>query len=239
MKGYLKQRKIRLTKKDIENMSVFFHFDSSNLTTTVFAHLPLNLKHHSIHVGAVAGLMAMYTPENALPEGMTRKEYANAVRYGSFYHDIGAYLVPNQYKLYPESGERFLREEISERALPPATRKIILETVKYCCERYDGQGFPDRLAGNDIPLYAGICAIANMVDTMIPVKYSPFKNPLTDAKEAVMKETGKQFSSEAVGCFIEAFNDIGYLYKCWRKKPPIWKSKDIDPMNRPIDHQIG
>ena len=239
MDNFSKQQKYRLTKEDIQNLTCFYYDDSSGLLATVFFNLPLPLKRHSVQVGAVAGQMAKYAPENLIPEGITRDAYANAVRYGCLYHDIGAFLVYNQRQLYPAAGERFLREQIGEEMPDGAARRIILETVQYYGERYDGTGYPDNLKGGDIPLHAELCAVADAVDNIIVGRYRLFGNPVAEAKAFVNENSGTAFSPDAAGCFSAAYSDITMLYRHWRKKPPFWNNSDLKPLTRPIDKSIG
>ena len=231
--------KQKFSKKDIENLSCFFYDEKNGLLATAFAHFPLPLKRHCVQVGTAAGLMAMQAPESAVPEGMTRGEYANAVRYGSLYHDIGAYLVYNQSKMYPTAGARFLSEQISEFEVTPVERRVILETVRYCGERNNGKGYPDKLAGEQIPLHAGICAIADAVDEVIAESCGLFVNLFAKAENLVFKNKKSEFSPQATACFIAAYSDIVYIYQSWKEAPPFWNNSDIKPLCRPIQKAIG
>ena len=239
MQIILNRHKLRLSKKDIENLSCFFYNKSTGLLAAVFSNLPLPLKRHCVQVGFVAGQMAKHAPDSVILDGMTRGEYANAVRYGCLYHDIGAYLVYNQHKLYPAAGERFLREQLSEEVPSPKARCVILETVQFYGERYDGQGYPDRLSGSEIPLHAGICAIADGIDGIISGRYGILNNPAAEAKRFVCENSGTAFSPDAVRCFMEAYPDICDLYKSWRRVPPFWNNREIKPLVNPIDRTIG
>lgn len=183
--------------------------------------------------------MALHAPGSAIPEGMTCDEYANAVRYGCLYHDIGAYLVYNQRQLYPAAGERFLREELGEDILHPAARQVILEIVQFCGERYDGQGYPDHLTGDAIPLHAGICAIADKIDDMMFDRHGTFAAVITRAERFVYENKGTTFSPDATGCFAASYTDISSLYRHWRKNPPFWNNRDIRPLREPIKQTIG
>jgi len=232
------KRRYYLTKKDIENLTCFFYSEPDGLLAAAFSNLPLCLKHHCVQVGAVSGLMAQCAPERAVPEGMSLSDYANAVRYGGLYHDIGAYLVYNQRGMYPSTGERFLREQLDERSLSPAVRQVILETVQFMGERYDGQGYPDGLSGQAIPFHASLCAIADSVDDMISVRRSVFKNTMTQAQTFVAQNRAQKFSPDAVDCFTTAYPGIARLYKHWKNAPPIWLNRDIKPLARPIERNI-
>ena len=239
MKTSYTRHKCHLSKEDIENLSFFFCLERNGLLATVFSNFPLPLKRHSIQVGSAAGLMATYAPESAIPQGMTREDYANAVRYGGFYHDIGAFLVYNQHGMYPEAGERLLREQISERALDPAARKVILEIVRDYGERVDGQGYPNRLSENEIPLHAQICGIVDAIDDIFFIRPIIFKNKINKAERFIRENTGLKFSPEAADCFIKAREEIEQLYARWKQTPPLWHTKDLKPLAKPIEQPIG
>ena len=242
MRYSLIRRKLRLTKRDIQNLSCFFYNESNGLLATAFFNLPLNLKRHSVQVGVTAGQMAMHAPGKAIPVGMSREEYANAVRYGCLYHDIGAFLVYNQRRLYPAAGERFLREQLGEDRVNGAARRVILELVQCCGERYDGRGYPDRLEGEEIPLHAGICAIADWLDATVTDHQGMFKDVadiISESKSIITGNKGTAFSGEAVECFTSASAEIMRLYKHWQKTPPFWNNSDIKPLDKPIEKSIG
>lgn len=234
--------KLRLSKSDIQNLTCFIYNESNGLIASVFFQLPLNIKRHGVEVAIIAGLMAKYARGSAVPTGMTRDEYETAVRYGGLYHDIGAYLVYNQSQMYPATGERFLREQFSEGALSIA-HGVILETVQFCGERYNGQGYPNKISGAEIPLHAGICAIADAVDVLLSCRMLPggnrrFQSHIAAAKACIQKNRGKAYSPDAVACFMAASPEIFRLYKHWRKHPPLWCNSDIRPLEKPIDRQF-
>ena len=239
MRYSVRQRRLRLSKKDIQNLSCFFYNESNGLLATAFFNFPLPLKRHCVQVGVIAGRMALHAPQKAIPVGMTRDEYVNAVRYGCLYHDIGAYLVYNQRQLYPAAGERFLREQLGENTITPAARRVILELVQCCGERYDGHGYPDKLSGEAIPLHAGICAVADKIDRIISNRRGTFSAALTEAKTFVVANSGTAFSPDAAACFMAYCTEITRLYKKWQKTPPFWNSRALIPLNQPIDRPIG
>jgi HD-GYP domain-containing protein (c-di-GMP phosphodiesterase class II) len=70
-------------------------------------------------------------------------------------------------------------------------------------ERYDGQGYPDRLRGEEIPLEARIMAIADSYDAMTTTR--PYRVPLLEV--AVLRELsdnrGRQFDPYLVDSFLK------------------------------------
>ncbi len=228
----------RLNDKEIDEMSCIRYNDSQSLPAVIFTNFPPLFKRRCVQIGNVAGLMAKYAQANMIPEDLTRDEYANAVRYGSIYHDIGAFPVPNQYAMYPDAGELFMRENLENQRMKPAERRVILETVHGCKERYDGGGYPDSLSGEKVPLHAMLCAIAEQVGSMMNKKRF-VRGAMKKAQKAVEKNTGRAFSPSAAECFKKAYSEITELYQRWAERPPVWKNEDIRPLNKPIEKMIG
>ena len=71
-------------------------------------------------------------------------------------------------------------------------------------ERYDGEGYPRGLKGEEIPLYAAIVAIADCFDAMTTNR--PYRAGLsaTEALAEIQRCRGTQFSPKLVDLFIEA-----------------------------------
>ena len=95
------------------------------------------------------------------------------IRLGAILHDIGKIGIPDRVLLKPaalDEEERLIVEthpEIGDKLLEPldllaAARPI----VRHHHERWDGNGYPDRLAGEEIPLGARIVAVADSVEVM-------------------------------------------------------------------------
>lgn len=98
---------------------------------------------------------------------------------------------------HPELGYRILRSVDG--------LECIAENIYCHHERYDGTGYPRRLKGDQIPLYARIVAIADSYDAMSSDR--PYRNSLS--REQIIKEfelnSGKQFDPYLVNIFIEKF----------------------------------
>lgn len=75
-------------------------------------------------------------------------------------------------------------------------------------ERWDGRGYPDHLAGEDIPLSARIVAVADVYDALVSprVYKSPFPN--TKAYEMIMEGEGGQFSPDILKAFALVKEDF-------------------------------
>ncbi|MEZ4332075.1 MAG: response regulator [Myxococcota bacterium] len=101
------------------------------------------------------------------------REERDHVRMAAFLHDIGKVgatsdvlagkVLPEADRLesiqtHPAMGERLLR--------PLGLAPTVTATVRHHHERFDGKGYPDGLAGEDIPLAARIIAIVDAFDAM-------------------------------------------------------------------------
>jgi len=76
--------------------------------------------------------------------------------------------------------------------------KYCYEIVKYYNERYDGNGYPECLSGNSIPLSAQIASIVieyvNLINTLVPVDYEKVAS-------LIIMEAGRKFSPKIVDSF--------------------------------------
>ena len=70
-------------------------------------------------------------------------------------------------------------------------------------ERWDGDGYPDGLAGRDIPLNARIFAVCDVYDALISER--PYKRAWTheDAAAEIEQQSGQQFDPEVVRVFLD------------------------------------
>jgi HD-GYP domain-containing protein (c-di-GMP phosphodiesterase class II) len=78
-------------------------------------------------------------------------------------------------------------------------------------ERWDGTGYPDKLAGEDIPFLARIVAVADAFDAMTshrPYHENGKGKPPAWAFNEVEKQAGKHFDPQCAAAFLAIRNDI-------------------------------
>jgi HD-GYP domain-containing protein (c-di-GMP phosphodiesterase class II) len=82
--------------------------------------------------------------------------------------------------------------------------KDSIPAVQHHHERFNGTGYPDRLKGYDIPLYARILTIADSFDAMVTNR--PYKEGMStdEAIEELKKWSGVQFDPDLVEKFINS-----------------------------------
>ncbi|WP_354622945.1 HD domain-containing phosphohydrolase [Psychromonas sp. MME2] len=79
-------------------------------------------------------------------------------------------------------------------------------------ERWDGTGYPYKLAGEEIPLSARIVSIADVFDALTTTR--PYKQgwPLEDAIDFIGKGSGTMFDPQLVSAFFECIDKIKSIY---------------------------
>ena len=107
----------------------------------------------------------------------------DAIRLGASLHDIGKIGIPDSVLLKPgplDRDERALMEShalIGDRLLEPVPELAVARPiVRSHHERWDGQGYPDSLTGEAIPLGARIVAVADALEAMSALR--PYRFPL-------------------------------------------------------------
>ncbi len=159
---------------------------------------------HSARVGE-------YTRRLAGALGWKETDQERAL-FAGWVHDIGKIGIRDHY-LYKEgrltTEERRIIEEhsiIGERILRTATRGFeeILPAVRNHHERWDGKGYPDGLAGDEIPVLARMVSIADAFDAMTTSRpYAPRRN-WVEAFQVLQHESEHQFDPGLVPVLIAA-----------------------------------
>jgi PAS domain S-box-containing protein len=144
-------------------------------------------------------------------------EYIEDLSLSSTLHDVGKVGIEDQILLKPGrlSAEEFERikehagmggdalGEVDDQVHRKSFLTIAREIAHYHHERWDGNGYPDGLAGSDIPLSARIVAIADVYDALTSKR--PYKDEYSheQALEIISNERGTQFDPDIVDAFIE------------------------------------
>ena len=136
---------------------------------------------------------------------------------GALFHDIGKIGIPSEIlqKPGPLTDEEFeiVKEhpELGERILAPIDRLAdVRPIVRACHERWDGLGYPDGRAGEEIPVEARIVLVCDAFHAMTTDR--PYRSAL-DPAEAVRRlreSAGTQFDPSVVEVFAR-LHDAGAL----------------------------
>jgi diguanylate cyclase (GGDEF)-like protein len=155
------------------------------------------------HVDDVAELAEAVGRELGLDE-----QTLTDVRRAATLHDIGKIAIPDAILQAPraltEDEWRYMRRHtmIGERIINAAPGLGRVATmVRSSHERYDGAGYPDRLAADDIPFGSRIVAVCDAYDAMVTDRtYRPAR-PAEEALAELVRCAGTQFDTRVVAAF--------------------------------------
>ncbi len=125
--------------------------------------------------------------------------------FGFLLHDVGKVAIPDG--VLNKAGDLTPEEEALMRRHPEIGAEIVSHveflaaaalTVRHHHERFDGSGYPDGLAGTEIPLAARIFAVADALDAMTTDR--PYRPGATfaEARRELAAGAGRQFDPEVV-----------------------------------------
>jgi putative nucleotidyltransferase with HDIG domain len=134
-----------------------------------------------------------------------------ALEYGFLLHDIGKIGVPDQILLKPvELNEPEWRVMKAHTILGAQMiggvaflQEAGVQVVRSHHERWDGAGYPDGLAGEEIPLGARIFAFADAVDAITNARPYRAARSWRECRREIVAEKGKQFDPDVVDAFCD------------------------------------
>jgi putative two-component system response regulator len=136
-------------------------------------------------------------------------------------HDIGKVGIPDSILQKPGSltpqeweimktharlGSDAIEQAEVDVEQPVAFLSLAKEIARWHHERWDGKGYPDGLAGENIPISARLMAVADVFDALIsPRAYKPAM-PYDRARDIIADGRGSHFDPDIVTAFLESFD---------------------------------
>jgi ribonuclease P protein subunit RPR2 len=132
-----------------------------------------------------------------------------SAEYGFLLHDVGKIGIPDRVLQKPgplDPSERALMQThtvLGEQMLGGVAflRGVGVRVVRSHHERWDGDGYPDRLSRAEIPLAARIFAVADTLDAITSDRPYRAAEPWAHAHETIVAESAKQFDPDVVDAF--------------------------------------
>lgn len=172
--------------------------------------------------------VAYYAAELAKAAGMST-DLVEIIREAGLLHDIGKIGIREE--ILNKPGKLTVDEyEVMKSHVENAVNIIrhlpsldyVIPAVLSHHERYDGRGYPRRLAQTNIPITGRILCIADSFDAIISIRNYKAATPVHEALTILRSEAGKQFDPNLVEIFAELIenNKIELRLPALNKTPP-------------------
>ena len=164
----------------------------------------LNLTDYKISVHCRR--ITSYSLELARKMGCSRGESIAIVR-AAYLHDLDRIGVSENSSRKPVSPAKGEGTQIHFKATFDTLKSEPflagpVEIVLSHHERFDGGGYPEGLAGKDIPLAARIFAVASALNAMMSGRPLSKALSFSDARDKIVRQSGRQFDPEVVEAFL-------------------------------------
>jgi putative nucleotidyltransferase with HDIG domain len=187
------------------------------------------------HTERVASYAVAIADRLSLPEAVRRR-----VTFGALLHDIGKIGVMEN--ILHKEGELDADEWETLKSHPEVGARIVdkmefltgtSDIVRHHHESWDGNGYPDALRGEDIPLGARIIAVADSFDAMTTNRSYRRALSIDEAVERLEAGAGTQFDPGIVRVFVRHIREKGLEMVLREEVPETVNVVDTapDPLN--------
>jgi ribonuclease P protein subunit RPR2 len=167
------------------------------------------------YTGKHAERVTAYGMEMARTLGLRMLE-TSELEFGFLLHDIGKVAIPDAILYKPGALTKDERALMSQH--PVIGAQIVhgieflssaVDVVRSHHERWDGGGYPDGLAGEEIPLPARVFAVADVLDALTSDRPYRSASTMRVARQMIVAESGRQFDPGVVDAF-ESIDDLTF-----------------------------
>ena len=159
------------------------------------------------YTGRHAERVAAYGMRLADAYGM-RLSDAPEIEFGFLLHDAGKVAVPDAILFKPgrlTPAERLIIEQHpvtgSEIVRDIAFLGTARDVIRHHHERWDGSGYPDKLAGEEIPISARIFAVADTLDALTTNRPYRRASTIAQARVIILQGKGTHFDPDVIDAF--------------------------------------
>jgi putative two-component system response regulator len=131
-------------------------------------------------------------------------------------HDVGKIAVPDAIlrkpgRLTPEEFDQIKEHTVKGAAMLSGRAFPLLDLAQQIAlthhERWDGQGYPNGLAGDHIPLPGRIVAVADVFDALTHDRVYKEAWPAEEALHEIQTQAGRQFDPDVVEAFLRGYRE--------------------------------
>jgi putative two-component system response regulator len=151
------------------------------------------------------------------------------IRVASRLHDVGKLAIPDAILLKPgpftaeERGEMEQHAELGHRLLQGSSVEVLKQAATIAWthhERFDGNGYPRGLVGEEIPLIGRIAAVADVFDALTTDRAYRSATSTEDATATLVAQRGRHFDPRVVDAFLTMTDEVSAILVRFAEKPP-------------------
>jgi putative two-component system response regulator len=150
-------------------------------------------------------------------------------------HDIGKVGIPDQILLKPgkltpaewavmkthaKLGSDAIEQAESDIEMPLPFLALAKEIAHWHHEKWDGSGYPDALAGDEIPVSARLMAIADVFDALICERVYKHAFSYEEAHAIISEGRGTHFDPDVTDAFLAAYSAFTAIADRYRDAGP-------------------
>ncbi len=214
MRDYQRSLEAEVDKRTQELATAFDRLRTASLDT--INRLSAAAEYKDEDTGSHIVRMSLYAATVARHLGLGA-ETADRILYAAPMHDVGKIGIPDAILLKPDKLDPVEWETMKQhttigaRILASSDSDFIRtgEQIAFTHhERWDGSGYPQGLAGTDIPIEGRVTAIADVFDALTSRR--PYKEafPVAKSLDIIAAERGTHFDPQVVDAFFAARNEI-------------------------------
>jgi len=234
--GDLDHRAVVTTRDEIGELTVSFNQMTESLKEKSASLKATMTQLQDTYLMTIEALAAAVEARDPYTHGHTQRveEYAvimakalgcddaeiGALRRASVLHDIGKIgiedlILRKQGRLEPDEEIRMQRHPIIGVEMLKGIDFLdpVLPLIRHHHERWDGNGYPDQLGSDEIPLGARILAVADALDAMTSDRSYRAARTFEYAKTEILKGSATHFDPEVVTAFIKSQRAIEDLLR--------------------------
>ncbi|MGM0534216.1 MAG: HD domain-containing phosphohydrolase, partial [Campylobacterota bacterium] len=162
------------------------------------------------HTTRVARYCTMIAHQMGLDEKQVQKLEKAAIL-----HDIGKISTPDAVLLKPgklnDLEYKMIKEHVSvgyDMLKQIGAYSDLAKIMRHHHERHDGSGYPDGLAGDEIPLLSAIMSVADAFDAMTSTRIYKKSKSVSQALQEIEQLSGKQFHPKTANAAVKALEGV-------------------------------
>ena len=205
--------KVRQRTAEIEQINSFLNQANDKLKQNFLVSIKMFTGLMELRGGAMAGhsrRVADLSRKLAAQLGIEAKEQQD-IFFAALLHDVGKIGFPDALLSRPVSrmsgddlGVYRKHAVAGESALMPLDElKDVAKTIRSHHERFDGQGFPDGLEGENIGIGARILSVVNDYDGLQIGTLAERRMTADEAKTMILQSRGKRYDPQVANAFVE------------------------------------